>query len=141
MKFNIKLTFYETDDKINFIYHTTPHRGLEILYYVFDNLSKKYDNIHLDVYSSFDIYGWGDRDKNFSGLFEMIQNHSHMTYNKNIPREKLHKKMKKYEGTYFHLKRCGAIGLFSLFLSSGILFFLLSFIRPDNFLFLLFPRF
>jgi hypothetical protein len=77
--------------------------------------------------------------KNYKG------NHGENILGKNIVgkniKSKNSKKMKKYEGTYFHLKRCGAIGLFSLFLSSGILFFLLSFIRPDNFLFLLFPRF
>ena len=48
-------------EKINLIYHTTPHRGLEILIPVFEKLSEKYDNIHLDVYSSFKIYGWETR--------------------------------------------------------------------------------
>src|SRR5210317_2177441 len=50
------------DDKINFIYHTTPHRGLELLYPCFDALWKQYgDKIHLDVYSSFNIYRWPQR--------------------------------------------------------------------------------
>lgn len=82
---------------IRFIYHTTPHRGLEVLYHVFDELSKKYENIHLDVYSSFDIYGWGERDNQFSALFEMIKNHKNMTYSKNIPRETLKKILPKYD--------------------------------------------
>jgi hypothetical protein len=38
---------------IRFVYHTTPHRGLELLVPIFDALSKEFDNIHLDVYSSF----------------------------------------------------------------------------------------
>jgi len=50
-------------DKINLIYHTTPHRGLKILLPVFSKLREKHPNIHLDVYSSFAIYGWGERDE------------------------------------------------------------------------------
>ena len=69
-----------TDGKINFIYHTTPHRGLQILVPVFKQLAEKYPNIHLDVYSSFKIYGWEDRDKPYEPLFEMIKENSNMTY-------------------------------------------------------------
>ena len=67
-------------DQINFIYHTTPHRGLELLYPVFDALSKKYTNIHLDVYSSFDVYGWKDRDKPYEKLFTALKQHRAITY-------------------------------------------------------------
>lgn len=67
-------------DKIRFIYHTTPHRGLELVYPIFDRLSQLYDNIHLDVFSSFSIYGWEQRDAPYHGLFEKIKSHPHMTY-------------------------------------------------------------
>lgn len=67
-------------DQIRFIYHTTPHRGLELVYPIFDELCKEFDNIHLDVYSSFKIYGWEQRDKPFEELFNKIANHDHMTY-------------------------------------------------------------
>lgn len=67
-------------DQIRFIYHTTPHRGLELVYPIVDALSKKFDNIHLDVYSSFGIYGWEQRDAPYKELFDKIRNHSHMTY-------------------------------------------------------------
>ena len=36
-------------DKIKLIYHTTPHRGLNILVSVFDGLCKEFDNLELDV--------------------------------------------------------------------------------------------
>jgi glycosyltransferase involved in cell wall biosynthesis len=49
--------------QINLIYHTTPHRGLKILIPVFKKLREKHPEIHLDVYSSFAIYGWGERDE------------------------------------------------------------------------------
>ena len=67
-------------ETIRFIYHTTPHRGLELLVPVFDALAKQYNNIHLDVYSSFSIYGWAERDEAYSGLFKTIESHPHMTY-------------------------------------------------------------
>lgn len=67
-------------DRINFIYHTTPHRGLELVYHIFDKLSTMHSNIHLDVYSSFSVYGWEQRDKPYKPLFEMIDGHKNMTY-------------------------------------------------------------
>ena len=67
-------------DKIRLIYHTTPHRGLELVYPIVDELSKEYDNIHLDVYSSFGVYGWEQRDEPYKELFDKIKNHSHMAY-------------------------------------------------------------
>lgn len=67
-------------DKIKLIYHTTPHRGLEILVPVFELLAKNIPNLHLDVFSSFNIYGWGERDKQYEGIFERIKTHPNMTY-------------------------------------------------------------
>lgn len=84
---------YEAEEKntetIRFIYHTTPHRGLELLYPVFDALSKEYDNIHLDVYSSFGIYGWAERDKPYNDLFRQIHEHPNMTYHGAVENEKV----------------------------------------------------
>lgn len=65
---------------INFIYHTTPHRGLQLLYPVFNALCKQYDNIHLDVFSSFEVYGWKERDRAYEGLFELLEQHPKITY-------------------------------------------------------------
>lgn len=67
-------------ETIRFIYHTTPHRGLDLLYPVFDALSREFDNIHLDVYSSFGIYGWKNRDVPYQELFKKIEEHPNMTY-------------------------------------------------------------
>lgn len=65
---------------IKFIYHTTPHRGLKLLVPAFSALAEKYDNIHLDVYSSFSVYGWEGNDLPFSKLFDTIKTHPNMTY-------------------------------------------------------------
>ena len=66
--------------RVNIIYHTTPHRGLELLIPVCEFLSDRGIDFHLDVYSSFGIYGWPDRDQPYLPLFERIKNHPKMTY-------------------------------------------------------------
>lgn len=71
---------HKATDQIKFIYHTTPHRGLELLYPIFDALTKEFHNIHLDVYSSFEIYGWKERDKAYLDLFTKLSNHPNITY-------------------------------------------------------------
>jgi glycosyltransferase involved in cell wall biosynthesis len=76
----IAQTIEKPKDKINLIYHTTPHRGLELLIPTFEKLCTEYKNIHLNVYSSFKLYGWESRDKNYKGLFDKINNHEQMTY-------------------------------------------------------------
>ncbi len=67
-------------DKIKLIYHTTPHRGLEILAPVFDKLCEKYDNIELDVFSSFKMYGWEQRDQHYQQVFDMLKNNPNVRY-------------------------------------------------------------
>lgn len=69
----------EVDGTVRFVYHTTPHRGLDVLVSAFDALSKTED-VHLDVYSSFSIYGWPEADSPFSDLFEFVRRHPKMTY-------------------------------------------------------------
>lgn len=72
--------FEKPTDKIRLIYASTPQRGLELLIPVFEALCKKYDNLHLDVYSSFKIYGWEDADKQFEPLYDAVRAHPNMTY-------------------------------------------------------------
>jgi UDP-glucose:(glucosyl)LPS alpha-1,2-glucosyltransferase len=67
-------------DKIRLIYHTTPHRGLALLSAVFSTLSKIHPEAHLDVFSSFEAYGWGERDKPFQPLFETLKTQPNVTY-------------------------------------------------------------
>lgn len=73
---NVQKTF----DKIRLIYTSTPQRGLQILVPVFEALARKYSNIHLDVFSSFKIYGWDSADAQFEPLYEKIRQHPQMTY-------------------------------------------------------------
>ena len=82
-------------EQINLIYFSTPQRGLEILVPVFEELSKKYDNVHLDVYSSFLIYGWKEMDEQFNPLYDRIKNHPKMTYHGYAPQEQITEALKK----------------------------------------------
>lgn len=64
---------------VRFIYHSTPHRGLNILVSVFTALAEKYPNIHLDVFSSFALYGWEQRDKEYADVFKVMDEHPNIT--------------------------------------------------------------
>lgn len=78
-------------DKIKLIYHTTPHRGLELLVPVFEKLAEKHDNIELDVFSSFKIYGWEQRDQQYQELFERCKAHPKINYMGTVPNEEVKK--------------------------------------------------
>lgn len=93
----------KSSDVVRFIYHTTPHRGLELLYPIFDTLCKKYDNIHLDVFSSFGVYGWAERDNHYSGLFELLRQHPHISYHGAQPNDKV---MEALEKSHIFLYPC-----------------------------------
>jgi glycosyltransferase involved in cell wall biosynthesis len=85
----IPLEKKEYNGTVNLIYHTTPHRGLEILIPVFEELSRIHDNIHLDVYSSFSIYGWEERDRQYQQLFDRCRAHPKITYHGAVPNEEI----------------------------------------------------
>jgi UDP-glucose:(glucosyl)LPS alpha-1,2-glucosyltransferase len=70
----------KSKEEIRLIYTSTPQRGLELLYPVFEKLCEKHDNIHLDVFSSFAIYGWDEADKRYSELFDKLKAHPKVTY-------------------------------------------------------------
>jgi glycosyltransferase involved in cell wall biosynthesis len=67
-------------DTIKLIYTPTPHRGLELLYPVFVKLCEEHDNIELDVYSSFKLYGWESRDEPYKELFDALKEHDKINY-------------------------------------------------------------
>lgn len=93
-------------DKIRLVYSSTPQRGLDILIPVFDKLCEKYDNIELDVFSSFKIYGWDEADKQFEPLYDACRKHPKINYHGYVPNEELHEHLKKchihaYPSTWF----------------------------------------
>jgi glycosyltransferase involved in cell wall biosynthesis len=81
----------KSKDEVRLIYHTTPHRGLDILVPVFEELVKHRPNVVLDVYSSFDIYGWGERDADYEHLFERCRQHPNINYHGYQPNDVVRK--------------------------------------------------
>ena len=76
------------DGKVKIIYHTTPHRGLELLIPVFESLYKEFEGkIELDVFSSYEVYGWNEKDESFKELFEKCKNMPGVNYHGYRPRE------------------------------------------------------
>jgi UDP-glucose:(glucosyl)LPS alpha-1,2-glucosyltransferase len=69
-----------TEGPIRLIYLSTPQRGLELLVPVVARLAETYPDIHLDVYSSWEIYGWKHMDEKYEPLYAHIRNHPNMTY-------------------------------------------------------------
>lgn len=97
-----KDTKWKDKSSVRLVYHTTPHRGLDILYEVFDYLCKnKYPNgeIHLDVFSSFEVYGWKERDEEYKELFDKLKNHPNITYHGTKP----HHEVLYHIATYNHI--------------------------------------
>ncbi|RPF76744.1 MAG: glycosyltransferase family 1 protein [Rickettsiales bacterium TMED254] len=68
-------------EQIRIIYHTTPHRGLNIAVAGVAKLAETLkDKIHFDVYSSFNAYGWPHRDEPYKEIFKQVEEHPNMTY-------------------------------------------------------------
>lgn len=80
---------------IKLIYHTTPHRGLAILIPVFEQLVKMCPfPIELDVYSSFELYGWKQRDQQFEKLFDFAKTVPGVTVHGSVPNEQIREALK-----------------------------------------------
>ena len=86
----------DPSDIIHIAYMTTPHRGLSILLPVFQELAKTDKKIHLHVHSSFQMYGWGDADKEFEQLFKVCREHDQITYHGYTEFNQLRELMKGY---------------------------------------------
>lgn len=87
-------------DVVNLAYTSTPQRGLGILLPVFDNLYKENDRIHLDVFSSFKIYGWDEHDKQFEGMYDFCRNHPGIEYHGFARNDEVRKVLR--ERTHIH---------------------------------------
>lgn len=80
---------------INLIYHTTPHRGLELLVPVAEFMTEKGFDYHLDVFSSFKIYGWEQRDEPYKAIFDRCMRNPNITYHGYQPNSVIREALKK----------------------------------------------
>jgi UDP-glucose:(glucosyl)LPS alpha-1,2-glucosyltransferase len=81
-------------DKISLAYWSTPHRGLNLLVPVFQKLCEKFDNIELNVYSSFNLYGWAERDEPYQPLFDACNEHPKINYHGTLTNDELREELK-----------------------------------------------
>lgn len=85
----------KSKEEIRLIYTSTPQRGLALLVPVFEKLAEKYDNIVLDVFSSYKIYGWEDADKHYEPIYERCRNHPRINYHAFAPNEVVREHLQK----------------------------------------------
>lgn len=75
-----------TDGPVRLVYTSTPHRGLDVLVTAFERLHERLgDAVHLDVYSSFAIYGQPERNAAFAPLFARCDAHPGITRHDAVP--------------------------------------------------------
>lgn len=82
-------------DKVRIIYHSTPQRGLNILQAVFDKLSQQVEDVELEVFSSFGLYGWDQRDEEFKQVFEKLQANPKVVLHKAVPNDEVREAIKR----------------------------------------------
>lgn len=83
------------DGIVRLIYHSTPHRGLQILVPVFEHLQQYYPNMELDVYSSFKLYGWEQRDEPYKELFAQMDANPKINNHGTVSNEEIRKAVQK----------------------------------------------
>ena len=75
--------------KVNLIYHTTPHRGLEPLAHCFPKILAENDKVYLKVFSSLKIYGWDEKDKVFEPLYKKLKDMKNVEYSPNVSNDEI----------------------------------------------------
>ena len=69
------------------IYISTPHRGLDVLIAAFR--AAKFENVELDIYSSFKIYGWEEADKDWEPLYNACKDTPNVNYHGTVSNEEI----------------------------------------------------
>lgn len=82
-------------DTINLIYHTTPHRGLEILAPIANYMTEVGIKYHLDVYSSFALYNAQSMDQKYQHVFDSLKSNPNVTYHGYKPNSEIREALKK----------------------------------------------
>ena len=105
----------KNQNEITLVYYSTPHRGLNLLVSVFEKLCKEYNNLRLKVFSSYEIYGWKDIQKDYeqSQLYKQLNRNPNIDNIGFLPNDKLKREISKahifaYPCTW---KECGCTSL------------------------------
>lgn len=71
-------------EKLQFIYTSTPHRGLAVLAGAAELLAQKRQDWELHVYSSLHIYGLHDQDQQFEPLYKVLRDNPCVHYHGSV---------------------------------------------------------
>lgn len=77
------------DGKIHIIHHCAPHKALELLVPVFEKIAEQYDDVVLDLYSSFKLYNWLERDKQYEALYTRARENPSINYHGVVSNEEV----------------------------------------------------
>ncbi|MGD0558434.1 MAG: glycosyltransferase family 4 protein [Streptosporangiaceae bacterium] len=77
------------DRPIRLVYTSVPERGLAILYHAFKKIAEERDDVELEVFSSFRLYGW--EDGVYQQLFDALQQVPRVTYHGAVSNEQTRK--------------------------------------------------
>lgn len=73
------------ENKLKFIYTSTPHRGLAVLAMAAEELAKERQDWELHIYSSFQIYGWEGVDEQWAPLYDKLKANPCVVYHGTQP--------------------------------------------------------
>lgn len=80
--------------KVNMMYFSTPNRGLALLPDIYTQLRDRYDtDITLTVFSSFGLYGWGERDVPYEHLFTTLKKLPGVTYSGAVSNDRIREEL------------------------------------------------
>jgi len=82
---------YTERDPNKLVFTSIPYKGLEILPDLFDEikLRSKNDKLHLDVYSSFDLYGREEENEQFKSIYQRLNNTNNVNIFKPVSMKQL----------------------------------------------------
>lgn len=86
---------------LRIIYHTTPHRGLALLLPLLRRLDERGIDYVADIFSSFSIYGWSQRDDHYKDLFERLKNNPRVNYHGARPNSEVREALKQAHIFYY----------------------------------------
>lgn len=89
----VKTSEKSKDGPFKIIYHSTPHRGLGILAAAVKGLAKYRNDFVVDVFSSFELYGWKERDKEFQRLFDELNEIDCVNMHGTVPYAEIRKQL------------------------------------------------
>jgi UDP-glucose:(glucosyl)LPS alpha-1,2-glucosyltransferase len=75
------------DRPVRLIYTSVPTRGLQLLYHAFKQIAEDRDDVELDVFSSFRLYGW--EDGHWEQLSDQLRQLPRVTCHGFVPNEQL----------------------------------------------------